>query len=134
GTNDEQLGGPFLEDDSLVFEANVKGKQYWKVETKDMYTSKGWEQSTIDPDPLTFSEEDVITQNFQADGEIEVAKLSMTEKFPFLIYPYGLTGVETSHDAMFMYDQLTGKYDTLILGEKHPLDAYMLEFIEPAYS
>lgn len=134
GTNDEQLGGPFLEDDSLVFEANVKGKQYWKVETKDMYTSKGWEQSTIDPDPLTFSEEDVITQNFLADGEIEVAELSMTEKFPFLIYPYGLTGVETSHDAMFMYDQLTGKYDTLILGEKHPLDAYMLEFIEPAYS
>lgn len=51
-----------------------------------------------------------------------------------MIYPYGLTGVETSHDAMFMYDQLTGKYDTLILGEKHPLDAYMLEFIEPAYS
>lgn len=133
GTNDEQLGGPFLEDDSLVFEAEVERKQYWKVETKDTYTSKGWEQSTEDTVSAQFAPGELI-QDDVSDSELQSAQLTMTEKFPFILYPYGLSKVKTTHDAMFIYNQFTGKYETTINGEAHPLDTYTLEFIEHAYS
>lgn len=133
GTNDEQLGGPFLEDDSLVFEAAVKNRQYWKVETKDTYTSKGWEQSKHSA---------IITQltpgepigSLPDDHEIEHATLTMIEKFPFILYPYGLTKMTTEHDAVLNYDQLIGKYETSINDVVQPIDAYDLEFVEHAYS
>lgn len=133
GTNDEQLGGPFLEDDSLVFEAEVERKQYWKVETKDTYTSKGWEQSKEDTASTQFAPGELM-QAGASDDDFQSAQLTMTEKFPFILYPYGLTKVNTAHDAMFIYDQFTGKYETTISGEAHPLDTYALEFIEHAYS
>ena len=46
--DDSTLGGPFLKDSTLVFEANVDRKKYWKVETKNTYTTKGWEQFPLD--------------------------------------------------------------------------------------
>ena len=45
--DDSSLGGPFLKDNTLVFEAKVDKKQYWKIETKNTYTSKGWEQLSL---------------------------------------------------------------------------------------
>ena len=42
--DDSKLGGPFIQDNTLIFEAAVSKKQYWKVESKNTYTSKGWEQ------------------------------------------------------------------------------------------
>ena len=48
GTDDSQLGGSFVQDDTPVFEAKVANKQYWKIETKNTYTSKGWEQLSTD--------------------------------------------------------------------------------------
>lgn len=134
GTNDERLGGPFLEDDSLVFEAGVERKQYWKIETKDTYTSKGWEQSAQDAEPLQFAPAELIASDIPNDETSKLAQLTMTEKFPFIIYPYGMTQVATAHDAMFSYDRLSGKYETMMNGEARPLDVYGLEFIEEEYS
>ena len=48
GTDDALLGGSFVQDETLVFEARVANKQYWKIETKNTYTSKGWEQLSTD--------------------------------------------------------------------------------------
>ncbi|MBW9234724.1 hypothetical protein JQK62_21240, partial [Leptospira santarosai] len=45
GEDDSKLGGAFRSDNTVVFEAIVKTPQYWKIETKDTYTTKGWEQS-----------------------------------------------------------------------------------------
>lgn len=45
GENDEQLGGGFIADDTTVFYATAESSQYWKVETKDRYTGKGWERT-----------------------------------------------------------------------------------------
>ena len=49
--NDSTLGGSFVQDSTLVFEAKVDSQQYWKIETKNTYTSKGWEQVSIDDVP-----------------------------------------------------------------------------------
>lgn len=42
GTNDEHLGGPFIGDDTAVFQVEISNVHYWRVETKDFYTGKGW--------------------------------------------------------------------------------------------
>ena len=46
GTHDEHLGGPFKQDSQKVFEAQVDVPYYWRGETRDFYTGKGW-QSTL---------------------------------------------------------------------------------------
>ncbi len=42
GLDDSRLGGPFKADPTIVFTAATQNKQYWRVETKDFYTGKGW--------------------------------------------------------------------------------------------
>ena len=66
GDNDQQLGGAFIADDTVVFEINTPSKQNWRVETKDVYTSKGWENS---------------------DGSNVELFLSLTEDIPLSITP-----------------------------------------------
>ncbi len=45
GLDDSRLGGPFKADPTIVFTARTQNKHYWRVETKDFYTGKGWEIS-----------------------------------------------------------------------------------------
>ncbi|WP_126425079.1 DUF4129 domain-containing transglutaminase family protein [Brevibacillus marinus] len=40
--NDEQLGGPFVQDDRVVFRAATNGMYYWRGDSKDVYTGHGW--------------------------------------------------------------------------------------------
>ena len=40
--DDSQLGGPFQGDNTLIFTASSRDRHYWRIETKDTYTSKGW--------------------------------------------------------------------------------------------
>src|SRR5690606_31835532 len=42
GADDKNLGGPFIPDDTVVFTAKTERRHYWRVETKDTYTGKGW--------------------------------------------------------------------------------------------
>ncbi|MBO1305610.1 transglutaminase domain-containing protein [Enterococcus sp. 669A] len=45
--NDQNLGGPLLDDDTILFEATQNSRSYWRVESKDYYTGKGWENSDV---------------------------------------------------------------------------------------
>lgn len=46
--DDQYLGGPFIQDDALVFHGIVGKEHYWRGESKDKYTGRGWVQ-TQDP-------------------------------------------------------------------------------------
>ena len=46
GDSDEQLGGGFQDDDTPVFYAAAPKAHYWRGETKDFYTGRGWENTT----------------------------------------------------------------------------------------
>jgi hypothetical protein len=48
--NDEKLGGGFVGDDTEVFTHISSDRHYWRIETKDVYTGKGWELS--DPESV----------------------------------------------------------------------------------
>ena len=42
GVDDSNLGGSIAGDPTVVFQTEVESPHYWKVETKDVYTGKGW--------------------------------------------------------------------------------------------
>ena len=60
GLDDSRLGGPFKADPTIVFTARTQNKHYWRVETKDFYTGKGWEISE-NPKRFLLKKNDVVS-------------------------------------------------------------------------
>ncbi|MEH7307204.1 transglutaminase TgpA family protein [Neobacillus drentensis] len=96
GTNDAELGGPFIGDNNPVFQYGGNGKNYWKMETKDRYTGKGW--LTSGTTPITFRQEDLVPV-FSLPGTVETIKESArvvtnpAYHFNYLMYPAGINKV-----------------------------------------
>jgi transglutaminase-like putative cysteine protease len=93
GTDDSQLGGPFLGNDDPVFQYESNGKNYWKMETKVTYTGKGWLASGSTPIP--FGQEDVVPiSSFPESVETmkESARVTIHEdyQYNFIMYPAGI--------------------------------------------
>ncbi len=139
GPDDSRLGGPFLEDDTLVFEAVVEKKQYWKVETKNTYTTKGWEQVSVGNTPYEFYRPRMVMDGGDSQpgverGPVGTAKLKMVEKFPFLVYPYGMTKAITDQNVTILHLSESGQYRTTVGEEEAFLDFYELEYVDHSYS
>lgn len=133
--DDSKLGGPFREDDSLVFKAEVASKQYWKIETKNVYTSKGWDQPAYASNRSLLDDYLVndIATTVDSD-DVKTAKLTMVEKYPFLLYPYGLTRIITTQNASFVYYFDSNQYETKVDYVKEALDSYEMEFLDEKIS
>ncbi|WHY78044.1 DUF4129 domain-containing transglutaminase family protein [Neobacillus sp. WH10] len=112
GTNDEALGGPFIGDSSPVFKYEADGKNYWKMETKDMYTGKGWLASGTTP--ISFRQEDYVPV-YSFPNTVETIKESAqvfihkNYKYNFIMYPAGIRKILTiqpsgSNGNRFMID------------------------------
>ncbi|MEH7414314.1 transglutaminaseTgpA domain-containing protein [Neobacillus drentensis] len=97
-TDDTALGGPFVGDDQAVFTYEGNGETYWKMETKDMYTGKGWiaSGSTF----LPFKKGDLVPI-YSIPDEVETitetarVNLDGSYKFNNVMYPAGVTRVLT---------------------------------------
>lgn len=97
--NDESLGGSFVSDDTEVFKHISTDRHYWRVETKDVYTGKGWlasdpeaareEISTIQ-DELSWFDERVETRSLES-----TITINQDYRYLHVIYPLGLTSVQT---------------------------------------
>ena len=95
-TDDAALGGPFVGDDQAVFAYKGNGENYWKMETKDMYTGKGWiaSGSTFQ----SFKKGDLVPI-YSIPAEVEKIKetarviLNGSYKFNYVMYPVGVTKV-----------------------------------------
>lgn len=137
-TNDSTLGGSFVQDSTLVIEAKVANEQYWKIETKNTYTSKGWEQVSVDDSQTSYTPGMEIGE-ITGQGNVEattqqLADLKVSEDFSFIVYPYGMNKVYATKDVVFQYFEGAGKYSTEIGGKEGVLDSYQVEFTEPDYS
>ncbi|QEY22077.1 transglutaminase [Psychrobacillus sp. AK 1817] len=135
GENDEQLGGAFQSDDTPIFWADVNTQQYWKVETKDTYTSKGWIQSESEVELQNFG----IGEIFESDippGEDNLttdANIVMAQDFPLILQPYGIKSIQTNEEAMFTRNPLNQKISVLNSSNSSLWD-YNVSFSEPTYS
>lgn len=136
GEDDTMLGGPFVGDDTVVFEATAERGQYWKVETKDTYTSRGWIHSSEEQELLPVGEERPIDEPLLAGttrGE-DTATLSMQLDFEFIVRPYGSTIPEGPEGTDFLQEAGTGKVIPFVNNAPAVLDAYSVAYEEPAYS
>ena len=136
GENDSVLGGSFVQDDTVVLEVVAQDRVYWRIESKDIYTGKGWERSRdINYIPLesktfpwqSFSLEAVDTQSKQAT--ITRAGHSGLSKVPL---PYGTKEVTTDlEDAVFMLDAFSGM--TEAESSEYQWLTYQITFEKPIF-
>ncbi|WP_461203034.1 DUF4129 domain-containing transglutaminase family protein [Enterococcus sp. N342-3-1-2] len=89
--NDRQLGGPLLDDTTVLFEAQQNTRHYWRVESKDFYSGKGWistireEDFRTDPVSLTVAD-DQYRQPYTDTEDIAIDFLNHGDYVPL---PYG---------------------------------------------
>lgn len=89
--NDQSLGGPLLDDNTILFEATQETASYWRVESKEAYTGKGWEvRDGIQP--RQFSRRTIETNSNSAMQSFQPAEESRIHFFNHGMYlplPYG---------------------------------------------
>lgn len=140
GENDERLGGAFASDDTLVFQATSPTKQYWKIETKDTYTSKGWVNSPMDPPILTSYklgepiESDIAPGTEDESLVANIIILNHLKPFPFIMQPYGIEQVDSEEPVTLSLNENNQKLNTFNGSTETPLEIYNVTFNEPMYS
>ncbi|MGK7379395.1 DUF4129 domain-containing transglutaminase family protein [Planococcus sp. 1R117A] len=136
GVNDSQLGGSFIGDSSPVFRAEVTSGQYWKVESKDIYTTKGWELTGNVGDSYLYENGDFIATDF-TPGDLEeqdTALLSMDQDFPFVLYPYGTESIVMDTDLDYQYNSADQRIETYQQGDVYEPEVYEITYSEPTFS
>ncbi|MGG3469121.1 transglutaminaseTgpA domain-containing protein [Neobacillus pocheonensis] len=93
GEDDSSLGGSFIGDANPVFMYEGNGSNYWKMETKDTYTGKGW--LTSGTTPIPFRQEDLVPvysypQNVETIKETASVNAHQNYKFNYIMYPAGI--------------------------------------------
>lgn len=134
--DDSLLGGPFQPDGTLVFRAYADNEEYWRVETKDYYTGKGWKQSMgnypVDIDvasgevPIYSAEEAYLEEEQSAIVEMVGTK-------SHIIYPQGLTKLmftQASSDDQFTYNYTNEK---VTAGFLRSIDRYHIIYEKPSF-
>lgn len=136
GEDDSQLGGSLAGDDSVVFKAETNERQYWRIETKDTYTSKGWVQSDTE-DANAYGIGEPIDLNMPTGSEEKTVKIKMENKYPFIMQPYGTYSVSTNEyeeNLLFETNTATGRIETYLGSAQTDLSEYEVAYRKPSYS
>ncbi|MFC7372611.1 DUF4129 domain-containing transglutaminase family protein [Fictibacillus iocasae] len=139
GTNDRRLGGPFEFDYTPVFTVLDNGKHYWKVETKDVYTGRGWESSSREQYPIANTESYSPSSELlrQLDPAVKktdhkAAVTGQKIKYPFVLNPGSLQSVQIPDQAVELHENIvTGKLFTKQDGMEVLMDSYELTYQLP---
>ena len=142
GTNDSALGGPFIGDSSPVFNYEANGKNYWKMETKDVYTGKGWNASGATP--ISYRQEDLVPV-YSIPDTVETikesARVMIHEKYRynFIMYPAGIQKILTIEPSdpngnRFLVDT-TNERISFYNGNQKPIvpHSFTVDFVLPKY-
>ncbi|WP_410983342.1 DUF4129 domain-containing transglutaminase family protein [Bacillus cereus] len=133
--DDSHLGGSFKWDDTIIFTAQAQNNQYWRVETKDFYTGKGWEISETPP-KASFKNTNNVVNWYESNTKTETAEAIITiqKDFPYLIYPAGLVSIEATSDVSFNVDPLSEKIDLMKGSSSTTLHKYKVTYETPHFS
>ncbi|EJQ52749.1 hypothetical protein IEQ_01792 [Bacillus cereus BAG6X1-2] len=135
GLDDAQLGGPFKADNTIVFTAQTQNKQYWRVETKDFYTGKGWDVSE-NRKKVSFKHKNDVVSWYEQNTKTEIteATITMQKSYPHLTYPAGLVSVEASSDVSYSVDPFSEKIYTMHGDSSTTLNSYKVTYEVPEFS
>ncbi|WP_336637275.1 transglutaminase TgpA family protein [Lysinibacillus fusiformis] len=135
--DDSQLGGPFQGDNTLIFTASSRDRHYWRIETKDTYTSKGWILSEGNFGKNVYEANAPIMTSLQVgspENERQI-QLDIATSMPFLIQTYGLLSVSAQDSTLFIQDEQTEKMTIEQQNDTSTsLSGYTLSYSEPVYS
>lgn len=138
GEDDTQLGGAFKGDNTLVYEAEVVAKHYWKVETKDFYTGKGWISSDPNAPELTFGLENFVPISTFIRGKVEAVERTSTVRalvdYPHIIYPAGVKLIQTDAPYSFRVESNLEKILPIYNNDLPQLREYSVIYDVPKYS
>lgn len=139
GLDDSKLGGPFVGDNQLVFSVEAESRHYWKVESKDIYTGKGWDTSSSREERVMFGYgEDVPIHSFNNSQIAEMAEESSTVfavgNYSHLVYPLGIKQIDASPLYSFEMEIATEKIHSLEGNIPIPVNQYTLLYDIPKYS
>lgn len=135
GLDDSRLGGPFKADPTIVFTARTQNKQYWRVETKDFYTGKGWEVSE-NPKKVSFKNKNDVVSWYEQNTKMKTteATITMQKSYPHLTYPAGLVSVEAASDVSYSVDPFSEKIYTMNGDSSTTLHSYKVTYEIPEFS
>lgn len=139
GEDDSQLGGSFNQDETRVFDVMAKSENYWRIETKEYYTGKGWENSSqydsrsqkvesTKQIPLKMFSEDVETEQMHAS-----IKMNPDMELPKLIYPYGISEIELGEDMEISYNQQNEDFRATYAGQEVHVLNYSVVYQKPSF-
>ncbi|HDR7687481.1 transglutaminase TgpA family protein [Bacillus toyonensis] len=134
GLDDSRLGGPFQADPTIVFTAQTQNKQYWRVETKDFYTGKGWEVSE-NQKKISFKSKNDVVSWYEQNTKTETTKatINMQKSYPHLTYPAGLISVEASSDVSYSVDPFSEKIYMMHGDSSTTLHSYKVTYEIPEF-
>ncbi|WP_084788103.1 transglutaminase TgpA family protein [Anaerobacillus alkalidiazotrophicus] len=151
--NDERLGGGFAYDDTVVFTAVANQGHYWRGESKEIYTGKGWESVEQQLNrTFRFSEhynEKVSVQFYEQGTPINVQETTITmfddRHFSHFFYPGELLEVHVDglkfnaefleEPFQFSIDYVSGKVSTMSSTNHNPLllQEYLITYKYPSF-
>lgn len=115
--SDELLGGPFVQDNGLVFVANTNEKTYWRADSKDVYSGVGWQKGerTYENilEPAAYHWKDALFKGFETRKVVASLQFNADTRYPTIFYPGELTGIKNFKpaNATLVYDTDNGQVE-----------------------
>ncbi|MGX9136174.1 DUF4129 domain-containing transglutaminase family protein [Rummeliibacillus sp. JY-2-4R] len=135
--DDSKLGGPFEKDSRQVFEVTANKNQYWRIETKNIYTGKGWERKKGDIYVHTFEYGEEIPMSMKPGRmkNTDEATITLKKNYKFILQPYGLKTIDEPKDEKSFYIEIDGEKIRPIKNEERVLlPKYSMAYSTPEYS
>ena len=137
GIDDSNLGGSIAGDPTVVFKTEVESPHYWKVETKDVYTGKGWVTSNS-KENIPFTQDlEVPIISFMKENTIEktveTSKVYQIKEYPHVVYPFGVKTIQSGRSHSYELDPILEKIYTFEGLEPTALADYSVTFEIPKY-
>ena len=134
--DDTKLGGSIRSDSSVVFYNTADVSHYWKVESKDIYTGKGWISYT--GESLTFpnGEEWTGIENDKAykrlTNEYEVDVTVIDDNHPIL-YPADSLVKKVNAEGVKSFRYETNLLKITPIADQQSVESYTVTYEQPRY-
>ncbi|OES46397.1 DUF4129 domain-containing transglutaminase family protein [Domibacillus iocasae] len=135
-SDDSSLGGPFLPSNTVAFTAEVEEPHYWKVDTRDVYTGKGWISSRQNEQPLNFGRNvpsSLFSFTEKVPSEERTSIVYNEEDHAHIQYPHGLQRIVATSSYRYQLNQVTNKITALNGSEQEAPASYSVQYEHPSF-
>lgn len=138
GNHDESLGGPFQQDATPVFTWQGKERTYFRVETKDTYTGKGWIETDTG---MSYQLSNGKVENLWFDHKVATERRTVRVKvdkhygYNHLMYPIGAETIQPKQAVSLEMNGNTEQISPISeqAGEIRNMGNYTVTYNSPVY-